>query len=384
MGTRNVRTDEVGAGAEAVEVGGVVVAGARSFRWDRRVQVLATATAVLTVAAAAALVTRPDERAVRTVEASGTPTTVTHGEDPTTTTAAPTTTLAPPPVGTPAPAPAPVRTVAEKQRKPATSSAPASGAYPGSVAFPFQAGRSAWSGVSNELHMAISVDNPRPKAGEPVTFTMTLTHATRRCCAFALTYGDGGPFFTQSANECPAQGASAPGTVTATATRAYNKAGRWRFTFTGMDRDCGMDASSRLHGYLYAWIEVAPGGPPTSQGPSLPTFRSADRYGPTQYDNDPSWVTVYAAAEDIDGYVAKLVVDYGDGATETFLEKDRGCRQAANGWPEQSFLSTPTSPPPAHQYAAKGTYTVTITAYSQACDGGAVQQAARSFTHTYP
>lgn len=297
-------------------------------------------------------------------------------EETTTTTAAPVQVAAAPVV---AAAPAKPRTTTTKAPR-----QPKEADYPGSVSFPFQAGRTSWSGTSNGFDMAVSIDKATPKNGEAVTFTVSLTNAVRKCCGVALVYGDGGPFFLQDAN-CPSETAKAGRTVTAKATRSYNKPGRWRFTLTGLTLDCFHDpAAQGYNGYLYGWIEVAPGGTATSQGPSLPAFRNGvGRYGPTQYDNDPSYVTVHAQVSDIDGYISKLVIDYGDGATETIPETAMGCRESDGGWPKESFMQTPNNPPPTHQYAARGTYTITVTAYSQGCDGRDVQQASSSFDWTY-
>ena len=295
----------------------------------------------------------------------------------TTTTAAPATTTAAP---APAPAPDPA------QAKPRTTVAPApakakSGSYPGSISFGYQAGRTSWSGTSNGIDMAMSIDKANPKTGESVNFTFTFAATSHSCCMYGISFGDGGPVSSESL-ECSNVG---PHTRTFTATRSYNKAGRWQFTLTARTSDCIHDPGAQpLNGYLYGWIEVVPGGTTTSQGPSLPTFRNGvTRYGPTQYDNDPSYVTVAAQVSDADGYVAKLVVDYGDGATATYPEQGWGCRQTASGWPEGSFLQTPNNPPPTHQYATPGTYTVTVTAYSQGCDGRDVQTASASFQHVY-
>jgi hypothetical protein len=342
---------------------------------------LAAAAALLFALGVAGAMTVDPSSAPQRVQAAGPPSSTAPAEELETVDEASTTTVPPVTVA------APTTTVAAAPAKPRTTTTAApktsrDASYPGGVSFPFQAGRTSWSGTSNRFDMAISVDNPRPKNGEPVTYTLTLANAVQKCCWEALVFGDGGPFHVQQ-GDCP-NNLTAPGTVTKKVTRSYNKPGRWQFTLTGLTGDCHPDPGAQtLNGYLYGWIEVLPGGQSTSQGPSLPTFKSVGTYGPTPHDDDPSYVSIIAQVTDVDGYISKLVIDYGDGASETIPEKDMGCRQSEGGWPEQSFMQTPNNPPPTHQYANRGTYTVSVTAYSQGCDGRDVQQATGSFQVTY-
>jgi hypothetical protein len=240
----------------------------------------------------------------------------------------------------------------------------------GTVATPYQSGRTSWSGSSNGVDLSLTVDNGAPRSGDVVTFNLTVHSATRKCCGFFVNFGDGSTFAKD--NSCPG-GITAPGTVTTKTTHVYNKPGRWKFVLTGLTHDCPTaPGEPRGDGTLSGWIEVAPGAPPTGQGPVLPTVQ-VDRFGPTPYDNDPSWITVFARASDPDGHITKLVVDYGDGTTEPF-PNSQACRVSESGWPESSYHQSPYNPP-AHHYEAYDTYTVTVTAYSQGCDGRDVQTA---------
>lgn len=310
------------------------------------------------------------EQQVRT---AAPPTTTVVEELPVETTTTTTSTSA---VPLPATAPAPPARPKPKPTTTTTQAAQKSGEYPGSVSFPFQAGRTSWAGTSYGTDLAVSIDTATPLSGVPVTFTLTVGHPQKKCCSYGFSTGDGGVYSDNG--ECAD---AVLGSSTWTITRAYNKAGRWKFTFTGITKECGGPPNE--YPYMYGWIEVAPGGPATSQGPSLPTFKTFGRMGPTQYDNDHSHLAVIAQVTDTDGYVFKIVVDWGDGTSETFPEKDMGCRPSPSGWPQESFMKTPTDPAPVHHYQQQGTYKVTATAYSSGCDGRDVQQASSSFDWVY-
>ena len=78
-----------------------------------------------------------------------------------------------------------------------------------------------------------------------------------------------------------------------------------------------------------------------------------------------------AGARDDDGFVDRLVVDWGDGsATETY-RNPQPCKTTLSGWPAGSYTILPLwmgVGPVTHRYADGRSYTVTVTAISTACD----------------
>lgn len=333
---------------------------------------------LLTVGVSAALTVDPDDGVQHVRTAAPTSTTMAPEPEPDLPETTTSSTTAAPPAATSklAAAPRPKATAAPRPAGNGASSqlGPRS---PESVVFPFESGRTSWSATSNGVQLAVTIDKATPKAGEPVTFTLTAGSATLPCCGFYLTVGDGTSWAKDNGYGCPG-GPPGPATRTTQTSQVFNKAGRWEFVYSGITGNC---RTSGVPAHMYAWIEVAP-GTSTSQGPQQPTIK-VDRYGPAPHWDEPGYVTVYGQGRDEDGYVAKLVVDYGDGTTEQFPGDGAGCRPGASGWPAASMAWTPTDPPPTHRYASPGTYKVTVTAYSQGCDGRDVQSVSGSFDHVY-
>lgn len=340
-----------------------------------RIRVLGVAAAaLLAVAVIAALTVDASPDGEQRVAAGG-GTTTTWEEETTTTTAAPPTTAAP--TTTAAPAPRPPRAAKAK----AAPKAPSAGSSrtlgprpPGSAVFGYTPGRSEWSATSNGIAMSIRMEPAAPRTGDLVRFFLTASSA-RICCGLYMVYGDG---FTSGSSGCGTQ----PGAASTELTHGYNKAGQWEFLFQASDGACG---DHMQHGAIYGWIEVAP-GTTTSQGPSQPTLQIGDNNLQAGYSNDDrSYVTVAGTARDEDGYIARFVVDWGDGSpTEQLPGGDgAGCRPTSSGWPAPSMGNMPTNPPATHRYAARGTYAVTVTAYSTGCDGRDEQHVTKSFDWTY-
>jgi hypothetical protein len=238
---------------------------------------------------------------------------------------------------------------------------------PGSVDFPYEPGRTTWDATSNGVHLRISM-SARPKVGVPMTWRITTTSPDSDCCGVAMVFGDG-----RSTGQLSCEKLKSNGTVELTHT--YNKAGRLDFLVQGVSNAC------KRNGQVYGTFDVAP-GKTTKQGPALPAVKVDTSTPPPGHENDAHWVSLWGEAEDTDGWLRKLVVTWGDGTSQTFAGDANKCDDSYDGWPGHSYAFVPHEPPPAHQYKAPGSYTVTLTAYSSGCDGSAVQTGSAAFTWT--
>ena len=84
-------------------------------------------------------------------------------------------------------------------------------------------------------------------------------------------------------------------------------------------------------GDLYAYIDIAP-GTSSGQGPSLPVVQVDNSTPPPKHQNDSAWMTLWGHARDEDGFIKKLIVEWGDGSSQTFAGDVNGCNRAADGW----------------------------------------------------
>ena len=124
----------------------------------------------------------------------------------------------------------------------------------------------------------------------------------------------------------------------------------------------------------------------TGQGPSLPKVTLAQGGPVPGHENDYLYVSLIGWADDADGFVRTLLLDWGDGSPVQTLPGDSlGCRPSATGWPKRSSAMISRTPPVWHQYFEKLTFfTVTVTAISTGCDGSQEQRAIGSLSLYIP
>jgi hypothetical protein len=349
---------------------GVVVAAARTASertaGEARAAGLAGATALDDGAAPAAPTsTTPTSVAAPTTTRAATPTT-------SVTTPRPSTKAAPAPPTTKAPA----RTAgASAAQRPAYYGPP----DPNAVTVPYQPGQSSWSGTSNGIGVKVRIEPALPKAGEPVRFVLEATAPTPTCCQLHVWFGDGFGWPTGlEMRECDSHALVKRAEVVHT----YNAHGRMEIMFSAFANGCVGDGPT---GGLYASFDVAPGAS-SAQGPTPPNVRFDTSVRPPDIANDISYVTVAGMVTDDDGFIKRLVLDWGDGTPAQVLPGDRGeCRPSLSGWPLQSMaLISSTSSFITHRYAAPGVYRVTLTAISTACDGSDEQRGVGALTWHVP
>jgi len=280
--------------------------------------------------------------------------------------------------------PAPATSVTPASVGPAIRSTRSSyGSYPpGTVEVPFSPGQTMWSGVSNGITITVRSDVARPRAGEIIRFDVELSSSIQPCCGFRILNGDGGEYNVQNVERCskPVGGTSRHETR-----HAYNLDGRWTFNVSAFAGDCSGGSTKRI-GELFGTIEVVP-GVTTAQGPFPPRVLVGNTVQPVGHENDYSWVSIAGYVEDVDGWLRRTVVDWGDGSPPTIISQNPGltCRaHSVSGWPAASRMGIATGSV-FHHYATSGTYTVSIVGVSTACDDTSeAQQGATTFRWQVP
>ena len=247
---------------------------------------------------------------------------------------------------------------------------------PNAVAFAYQPGRNSWEAISNGVTLRIAMDPATPRVGEPVRFHVEASYGNAKCCGLFLMHADGGRD-SQGGSSTPEECAiEQPGPGSADFTHVYNQPGTWEFSFQASTR-CENIRYSDLHGY----VDVAP-GMSRSQGPELPKAFISEARAPSD-PIDRSTVKVWAKGTDEDGYITRIVIDFGDGTPAvTRAGEPNACRLTPSGWPAASWAFT-VEPFPTHHYSAPGTYTVSATIVSAGCDGSEEQTSTATMAYSW-
>jgi hypothetical protein len=138
--------------------------------------------------------------------------------------------------------------------------------------------------------------------------------------------------------------------------------------------------------------------PGYSQGPALPTMKEVGNYASPDHYGDAHYLPLFIAAQDDDGWIREFVVDWGDDTPPTtYAYNPFPCKaMPPSGWPAGNYVSLPSDttnplvgidgnpvPSTEHFYAAAGTYTVTVTVRSTACDGSQPQEGTDTMTWSF-
>ena len=231
------------------------------------------------------------------------------------------------------------------------------------VQLPYTPGQTSWSGVSNGVSFKVSIDKPA-RAGVPVEFDVELSSAVHPCCQMHLLYGDG--YHGGPGSFTCATLPKSPGTAKFHASHVYNVDGLWLFWVQAMT-DCQEPPVASI---LMATIEVRP-GTDSAQGPSLPVVEIERTQ--TGHDGDLSWAAVAGMANDADGWIRSVSIDWGDGSPPLTLDPGYSpCRPTLAGWPGPDRMYIDMGA--VHQYRSPGTYVIVATAVSTGCDGSSTRQ----------
>ena len=96
---------------------------------------------------------------------------------------------------------------------------------------------------------------------------------------------------------------------------------------------------------------------------------------PAGHEEDHSWVKLGIDAFDDDGWMRTVTVDWGDGSPAQTFTGGIPCTVWSSGWPAPSRILVWERT--THHYLAPGSYTITVTALSTACDGVSAPQTGR-------
>ena len=286
----------------------------------------------------------------------------------------------------PQPAPAPTSTPSSAG---STGAPPLPGhRTPGAVVTPFKAGRTEWTGVSNGITLRLVMTTPSPRAGEPVTFLVEASMpAGAMCCHLMLQFGDGSegvyPPYAPLGDRSPCSARElTSNTVRGEIRHLYNKAGLWNFSFSARwGPTC--TAGPTGYGSLDGQLQIGGGGAaPTPQGPQLPSVLPA-----SIYPYASRVITLAADVADNDGYIDRVMVDWGDGSPPETYKNPQPCKTTPGGWPGGTHTKLPHWMGVAsvtHRYADDTPRKVTVTAISTGCSGTGEQRGSASLTFPEP
>lgn len=162
-----------------------------------------------------------------------------------------------------------------------------------------------------------------------------------------------------------------PSDVTVSMRHAWRSAGSYTITvkaFSG-GNSCAPYAPSREEATAAFDLDVADDDVVTSNGPADPAFTEVDAL----VDSSRRRLDLSGNSYDSDGFVSRVVVDWGDGsANATFTQNLSHCDDndgasypAGDQWGVRPYFT--------HTYAKRGTYIMTVTVTSVGCDGEDVQ-----------
>lgn len=224
------------------------------------------------------------------------------------------------------------------------------------------------------LVLTVSASPRRSRAGSFVTLTVRAKDTAGSWNGSEVSFGDGpGPIQGASVDcasprpnllgQTPAPPEPKPSDVTHEYRHAYRRPGVYTISVKVHSSQYCSDenpetAEARLD------VRVLPGDD-LSNGPAAPSaglFRMD-----SGWDGEPESLTLDLeySARDEDGWIERVVVDWGDGsAPQTLGPDDDPCEEPDGRWPAGDVYDAVS-----HEYAAEGTYEVTLTVTSAGCDG---------------
>jgi hypothetical protein len=253
----------------------------------------------------------------------------------------------------------------------------------GGVMFPYEAGRNLWEATSNGFVIHVRIDDPAPVGGQVVRFSVDVSGPDGPCCEALVGYdGATASQLGRDGSICP----SVPSNTFETS-YVYNSAGLVHFK--ALAGECSW---SKI-GWLSGWLQVSQ-GQSSVQGPALPIVKTLGKYASPDHQGDTHYLPLFIRAQDDDGWIRQLIIDWGDDTTDTYQYNPFPCTAVApSGWPATNYVSLPSdtthptvgldghaAPSTEHFYSTPATYKITVTVRSTACDGSQPQEGTSTMT----
>ncbi|HVF05661.1 MAG TPA: PKD domain-containing protein [Frankiaceae bacterium] len=217
-----------------------------------------------------------------------------------------------------------------------------------------------WTHSAGGVSLDVRISPTHPRAGQLVTWTVTMRSTGAECCGAQILYGDnqGGP---ESDRYCLGYD---PYPKTATgATQTFRHAYRRGAVYTPWIHVMNHCNDGPLVFTYKPTLRVGD-GPLLSNGPWVPVGSVDDSVAAPDGDPDAGQYFV-AQVFDHDGFPVSWQWDFGDGTRQPVTKNPDACR-----WPEDGgWIESSGSSHLAHRFPGPGTYTVRFTATTAGCDG---------------
>ncbi|HVF18628.1 MAG TPA: hypothetical protein VNA14_00090 [Mycobacteriales bacterium] len=212
----------------------------------------------------------------------------------------------------------------------------------------------------------VGVRPAEPTAGQRAVLVIGVRDGDGVLLDVRVTFGDGQQASRSFEPACRSERPH-PSARTIEMPHVYDRAGTYAVTVNVRTGGCGAAPERRE---VSRRVQVLPrDGARPGNGGALPVARAQqvrpreETAGPTDY------VAVQVGGADSDGYVTRMVLDWGDGTDPSVLTFPLSeCRPTESGYPSSRRAAVLR-----HVYANEGTYGATLVVVSTACDGSAEQ-----------
>jgi hypothetical protein len=218
------------------------------------------------------------------------------------------------------------------------------------------------------LRVRITLDPGDPDAGDTARLVAEVTDDDGSMDTVSLDWGDGTGESVLVTAQCapdPPLGQRRdpqPVDVTQTYSHAWRNPGEMRVTFHVRSRLQCQDEPAPEEATATLVAHVRPGSV-SSNGPAAPAIRNVTTQPASE--GGPYEVELGASASDADGYVGAVVVDWGDGTSDTY-GNEMACGDGdGRHYPDAPGVELLRT----HDYRRSGTFTITLRVASTGCGG---------------